>query len=357
MRMSYYRLCRKKEWLQMSHGAIIGVLLVTAFYGYYYNVYEYMMTTPFAYFQYPLEVDMPAVVDQMLKTGKPKIAPINMLRYPYVLNAETQCKFDGEYEEVFILFVVKSTIDHFERRQMIRKTWAKENVVPGYVTKRVFLLGVSGDHDRTLQHRVGIESVQHGDIVQQYFVDSYYNNTVKLMMGFQWAISYCHSAKFLAFLDDDYYVSPHNLAKLLEKVPVTRMSDTVIGHIWKSAMPFRIKSNKWYISLKEYPYRYWPPYPTAGSFFLPMDTAQRLYIAMQYTKMLRFDDVFVGIAAWKLKLKLVDDHRHIAFHEITYSTEAYRDMIAVHGYDDTEKLYRVWHDQESHRRERDGYRI
>lgn len=342
----------------MSHGAIIGILMVTAFYGYTYNVYEYLMTTPFSYFQYPLEIDMPAVVDQVLSSSKPKVAPINALYYPYVLNAETQCKSDGADEDVYVLFIIKSTIDHFQRREMIRKTWAMENIVPGYVTKRVFLLGVSRNRaDKTLQHRVGIESQQHEDIVQQYFIDSYYNNTLKLQMGFKWAISFCHSAKFLAFLDDDYYVSPHNLVKLLDKVPVSQMRDTIIGYIWKSSMPFRIKSNKWYVSLAEYPYRYWPPYPTAGSFFLPMDTAERLYIAMQYTKMLRFDDVFVGIAAYKLKLNLVDDHKHIAFQTVPYTREGYRNMIAVHGFDDVEKLYKVWHDQEADRRERNSYRV
>ena len=57
-----------------------------------------------------------------------------------------------------------------------------------------------------------------------------------------------------------------------------------------------------YVSLEEYPYRLWPPYPTAGSFFVPFETAERLYAAMPYIRYLRFDDVFVGIAAWKLKV-------------------------------------------------------
>ena len=357
MRLWHLRVFRNQPCIQMVHGAIIGILLVTAFYAYTYNIYEYLMTTPFSYFRYPLEIDMPAVVNQVLNNGKPSIAPINSLYYPYVLNAESQCKEDGTEENVHVLFVIKSAIDHFERRDIIRKTWAMENIVPGYITKRVFLLGVSKDRDKNLQHRVGLESLRHEDIVQQYFIDSYYNNTVKLMMGFKWAISYCHNAKFLAFLDDDYYVSPHNLVKLLDKVSVSQMQDTIIGHIWKSSMPFRIRGDKWYISLKEYPYRYWPPYPTAGSFFLPMETAERLYIAMQYVKMLRFDDVFVGIAAWKLKVNLVDDHKHISFVRVRYSKEVYRNMIAVHGFDNAEELYKVWHEQEEDRRVRNSYRL
>ena len=35
------------------------------------------------------------------------------------------------------------------------------------------------------------------------------------------------------------------------------------------------------MSLEEYPYRLWPPYPTAGSFFVPFETARKWFGKLQ----------------------------------------------------------------------------
>jgi len=183
-----------------------------------------------------------------------------------------------------------------------------------------------------------------GDIVQQFFQDAYFNNTLKLMMGFQWAVEYCANAQFVAFFDDDYFVNINNVVKMLKSIKPTEFSNTVIGYVWNNAMPFRLKDSKWYISLQEYPYRFFPPYVTAGSFFLPMMTAERLYVAMQYTQIIRFDDVFLGIVAWKLKTRLLHNP-NLYFYYLPYDVFQYRKVIASHGFDDQEFLYKAWKEQ------------
>ena len=55
------------------------------------------------------------------------------------------------------------------------------------------------------------------------------------------------------------------------------------------------------MSLAEYPYRVWPPYPAGGAFFLAFETAERLQAAVPYVKHFKLDDVFIGIIAWKLQ--------------------------------------------------------
>ena len=60
--------------------------------------------------------------------------------------------------------------------------------------------------------------------------------------------------------------------------------------------------SKWHVTLEEYPYRLWPPYPTGGAFFMPFETAERVQAAMPYVKSFRIDDVYVGLIAWKLKV-------------------------------------------------------
>ena len=82
-------------------------------------------------------------------------------------------------------------------------------------------------------------------------------------MGFQWATSYCRSAQYLAFIDDDYYVSTSNLVKTLKNIPEQKTMNTLFGYIWQHAMPYRVRGSKWYVSLEEYPFHLYPPYPTA----------------------------------------------------------------------------------------------
>lgn len=329
---------------------LLACLLLPALYiGHVYNVWEYARTTPYAYFTYPLEVDLNAIVDSVLQGETVQTRPINPSRYPFVMNSDRKCKNDeGDDEDVFILFLIKSKLDNFEQRNMIRRTWGHEYLIPYVRIRRVFLLGAD-PKDKALQHRIGLEAQEYDDIVQQYFVDHYYNNTIKLMMGFQWASSYCRGAQYLAFIDDDYYVSTPNLVKLLRNTPEQKAVNMILGYIWHVAMPFRMKNSKWYISLEEYPFRLWPPYPTAGSFFVSFSTAERLSIAMQYVKYLRFDDVFVGIVCRKLGIKF-QHVKQLYFYDYPYEKRKYKDVIAAHGFKDVEFLHKVFKEQEEYRK-------
>jgi beta-1,3-galactosyltransferase / beta-1,3-N-acetylglucosaminyltransferase len=183
-----------------------------------------------------------------------------------------------------------------------------------------------------------------GDIVQQYFHDTYFNNTLKMMMGFQWATEYCGNAQFVGFFDDDYFVNVNNAVKMLKTIKPTEYDNLVVGFVWENAMPFRMRDSKWYISLEEYPFRFFPTYVTAGSFFLPMMTAERIYAAMQFTKILRFDDVFLGIVTWKLRTKLLHNP-NLHFYDYPYDVFKYRKVIAAHGFKDAELLYAAWKEQ------------
>ena len=324
---------------------IVILSVIILYHAYYYNVLEYARTKPFAYFEYPLELDMKALVKRVLNNQPPGVEPLNdRYAFPYVLNSDKKCKDDdGSTDNVFLLILIKSRLENFEHRHMIRRTWGREYGVASVTVRRIFLLGVYPG-DKNMQHRLGIEQQDYNDIVQQYFIDSYFNNTLKLIMGFQWATQYCDTAKFIAFFDDDYFVNINNAVRLLQSVKATDMDNLTIGYVWKNAMPYRIKDSKWYVSLDEYPYRFWPNYVTAGSFFVPMMTADKLYAAMQFTKYIRFDDVFLGIVTHKLNIKLRHNN-NLYFYELPYDKYRYRKVIAAHGFKEPEILYRIWKEQ------------
>ena len=310
---------------------IIAFLLAVHF-QYKYNAIDYVLSQPFFFFSYPLEIDMPALVAKVMKNQPSGVEPIFRVDYPFILNNAKMCKTSkGADSDVYLLFVIKSAVNKTDSRNAIRRTWANGSNVPGVTVKHVFMLGVSQDN-LTIQRIVLEEQEKHNDIVQGYFVDTYYNNTIKLMMAFRWVTTNCKGARHVAFVDDDYFVSPSNLVSFLQS-EVNQVEWTIYGFVLTSALPVRYK-NKWHISRQEYPYRFYPPFPTGGAIFLSQEIAQRAYIAMHYTKYIRFDDVFLGIIAWKLEIPI--KHCDGVFYLPEYLDEIrqkYLDMvIAVHGF-------------------------
>ena len=87
--------------------------------------------------------------------------------------------------------------------------------------------------------------------MQQFFEDTYFNNTLKLMMGLQWSTNYCRTARFLAFVDDDYYVNTYALVTMLQRVKPSDVYNLIVGYIWQHAMPYRVPSSKWWVPLFE----------------------------------------------------------------------------------------------------------
>jgi len=71
-------------------------------------------------------------------------------------------------------------------RTNLRSTWAAEPLldkVLGTRTKVVFMLGATLSEEQ--QMLVNYESERYEDIIQADFIDSYYNNTYKIIYNFK----------------------------------------------------------------------------------------------------------------------------------------------------------------------------
>ncbi|CAH1787657.1 unnamed protein product [Owenia fusiformis] len=332
---------RMRNW-RFRYIYIFILLIPVHFIFDYFGIYLMARSESFSEFKYPHEVDMPKLVAAFERGKKPWVGPLNRLIHPEVSNAEDKC-LNGVFGDLHVVLVIKSAMNHFENRNMIRRTWGLEMNDLGFRTRRVFVVGVD-PLNQELQQQIHEENVAFHDIVQYFFKDSYWNNTIKTMLAFKWVEQYCSNAKYAFFLDDDYYVSNRNLKKFIHTVPESKRKNFIAGYIWTYARPLRQKNSKWYVTLEEYPYFYWPPYPTAGSYLVTMETIHKFNIAMLYTKYTRFDDVFIGIVAWKLGIRLTHSE-HMHYYNVPYTKEAYRDTIAMHevlGMD----LWKIWNEQE-----------
>lgn len=193
--------------------AILG-LLVLDYFGTFTHIFEKDFYTEF---HYPLDGDVPHYVYQVRHGHVADTPPLNTFNYTFLYNPKQKCKEDGFDLKPQVVFLVKSAMNHFKRRNAIRSSWGHERRFSDVLIRTVFLLGVaSSEESASVQNLVDIEAANFEDIVQANFIDTYFNNTMKTMSGFRWAVENCHSAKYYMFVDDDYFVSTKNVLRFLK---------------------------------------------------------------------------------------------------------------------------------------------
>ena len=131
-----------------------------------------------------------------------------------------------------LVLLCKSSVNAFEKRNSVRETWKTFDHT--HPVKIVFVLGLPSPVDQTgeLQKSVEIESRQHGDILQEGFVDTYQNLTLKAMFVLKFSVNFLQNkTDWIMAIDDDSYVNIPLLLSFLDTVPLPR--NDIIGHTYK----------------------------------------------------------------------------------------------------------------------------
>lgn len=262
--------------------------------------------------------------------------------------------------------------------------------MPDVFVRRLFTVGnckdASGeeveinqsDYEGKCQTMINQEQHTYGDILQVDIIDTYYNNTLKTMMEFKWIITHCPKITHVFFVDDDYYVSFRNLIRFIRDpffankqrqsqigsssssvvsdVPPADTNKQSVSHLdrgetWlyagfvnQKAAPMRHHMSKWFISLDEYPYSHYPPYVNAGSYLLSRSALYDIYYCSFYTKLFRFDDIYLAILAKRLGMTM--HHSNLfKFYKEPYTATGFRYIISSHGYSDPEEMIEIWEEQ------------
>ncbi|XP_069687568.1 beta-1,3-galactosyltransferase 1-like isoform X2 [Periplaneta americana] len=197
--------------------------------------------------------------------------------------------------ELFLLVVVCSAVANFKERAAIRETWASfPSITNSSNSVRVaFLLGEPDNS--TLQDLVEEESFQYSDIVQEGFVDSYNNLTLKSVMMLKWVSTHCRSVRYIMKTDDDMFVNINNLLRLLRPRAV---SNLLVGALICGARPIADTQNKWYAPHYMYSGRVYPNYLSGTGYVMSRDVVPRLYQAALKTPLFHLEDVYLtGLCA------------------------------------------------------------
>ncbi|KAK3931571.1 Beta-1,3-galactosyltransferase brn [Frankliniella fusca] len=308
-------------------------------------------------FQYPYNGNVPELISQLRNHELPDVPTITSYNYTFLSDCKKKC-IDEDNPQLRLVFLIKSAVHNFEQRKAIRNSWGFERRFSDVPVRTVFLLGVDPNNTE-LQRKILVEQSKYGDIVQADFIDVYYNNTIKTMMGFRWIMENCLNSKFYMFSDDDMYISTKNVLKFLRD-PTSypdlkgslrgtdyELPDDVklfSGFVFISA-PHRHRSSKWYVPLSEYPYHLWPPYVTAGAYILSKEALIDMYYASMYTQHFRLDDIYLGLVAKKAGIEPYHCSE-FHFYQKPYDINSYRFVIASHGFN-PEELVRIWNEQKT----------
>lgn len=252
--------------------------------------------------------------------------------FPMLLNHPEKCA-----GEINLLMVIKSVATQHDRREVIRKTWGKEQDVNGKRTKILFLLGKPFNEAERANHQklVEYEDYIYGDILQWDFLDSFFNLTLKETHFLKWFHTYCRNVHYVFKGDDDVFVSVDNIFEFLEGS--SQKENLFVGDVIFKARPIRRKDNKYYIPEALYNGTFYPPYAGGGGFLMDGKLARRLHWAADTLELYPIDDVFLGMCLEVLQVTLV---KHDAFKtfglvrnkksKLNREPCFFRNMIVVH---------------------------
>lgn len=219
-----------------------------------------------------------------------------------ILNTEV-CKHNaGSSSSPYLLVIVCSSVQNFEARYSIRQSWAQDTNTLKNV-KVVFLVGqqVNNTHQELLKN----EHEEYGDIIQESFIDTYANLTVKSLMLLKWFSQNCDNTKYVMKTDDDMYI---NLVKLYDIVQSNKKPNLLLGSLICNAIPIKDPYNKWYVPTYMFSEKKYPNYLSGTAYLMDKSAAGKLYNASLDTPMFHLEDIYVtGILSSKVHIRPADN--------------------------------------------------
>lgn len=270
--------------------------------------------------------------------------------FRYLLNNPDKCR-DGD---VLLLLFVKTSPENFERRRAIRATWGNETYIQrslGATVKVLFALGAirtkanepswTKRNAAVFQEQLVEENDLHGDLIQQDFLDSFHNLTLKLILQFHWMHRRCAHARFFMTADDDIFVHMPNLVRYLGAASSGDVADFWIGKVHRGAPPIRHKHSKYYVPLEMYQWPIYPDYTAGAAYVVSGEVAHRVYHAtLTLNASIYIDDVFMGICGNAIGVS-PQDHVYFAGEGKTpYHPCIYSQIMTSHGH--VEDIYELW---------------
>ncbi|XP_014885948.1 beta-1,3-galactosyltransferase 2-like [Poecilia latipinna] len=269
--------------------------------------------------------------------------------FPYVINEPDKCQ--QSKLAPFLILLIATEARQVEARNAIRQTWGNESVFPSLGFIRLFLLGKKDGELGLLQQKMlEAESRRHHDIIQQDFLDSYKNLTIKTLMGMNWVATQCPTASYVMKTDSDMFVNTEYLVYKLLRPDLKPRKSYFTGNNMRGFAPNRNKNSKWYMPPELYPGERYPTFCSGTGYVFSGDLAEKIYRMSLSVRLLHLEDVYVGICLAELQIEPTPPPNGFLFNHwrVSYSSCKYSHLITSHGFHPNE-LLKYWHHLQSNK--------
>ncbi|KAH8022873.1 hypothetical protein HPB51_006231 [Rhipicephalus microplus] len=268
---------RPSAWFQCRLKIVASATLLTLLAYFFLRLVAPVISAIFA--ETPLRwFHDPNIAKQSIPTERLHNKP-----HRYLINPQGICPIG---QPIDYLFMVYSAPEYVEARSVIRRTWASD--AKRYSGNKVLFLFGKPSNDR-LQSVLEFESQQYGDIVQESFMDTYRNLTLKTVMMLRWASQNCPQARFVVKIDDDCFPNLANFYRAMHG----QAEDTIYGELRHRDRPYREIGHKWYLSPEEFPRDVFPDYITGGMYVVGGRVVNLLYRATGQVPFFRVEDIYL----------------------------------------------------------------
>ncbi|KAK3540061.1 hypothetical protein QTP70_025379 [Hemibagrus guttatus] len=219
-------------------------------------------------------------------------------QFPMLLTLQNKCNIPkGSGEPVFLL-AIKSSPRNYERRAVLRKTWATERLQNGMWIRTVFLSGTVGVgfEKKRINRLLELENKRHQDILQWDFTDSFYNLTLKQVLFLDWMQTWCPTADFFFNGDDDVFANTDNMVDFLKGQHDNDGSKHLyVGQLLLDSTPIRDNTSKYFIPEEIEAADMYSPYCSGGGYLFSRFTARSIYQMSKSIALMPIDDVYMGM--------------------------------------------------------------
>ncbi|CAH8662954.1 unnamed protein product [Heterobilharzia americana] len=200
-----------------------------------------------------------------IQTGLPdKEMPVNGGPIIVIQLPKKTCNPTETTKILDLIVIVKSCIYCFDKRSYARETYMRLNLWKDFKVGFVFVVGLPTPNETDIFHFDGVhvnlhrnakelsqkyktsrwiaakklenESKVYKDMLIGSFHDTYFNLTLKLILTYRWAVTFCNGqAPLYIFLDDDYAILPNNTISLIRGVNASSITSVVGGPVHHQA--------------------------------------------------------------------------------------------------------------------------
>uniref|UniRef100_A0A670J5W7 Hexosyltransferase n=2 Tax=Podarcis muralis TaxID=64176 RepID=A0A670J5W7_PODMU len=240
----------------------------------------------------------------------------------------------GPWPAPLLLLAIKSHPASWERRAVLRRTWAQQRPMDGFFLQPVFLVATASEDSLAQALRQEIQVF--GDVLWWDFGESPRNQSLKERCLLQWVHNHCQGVAYVFKANDDIFVNPYELTQYLKEIP--RVSDFIHGNLANEEPVVRTGDAA--VPCLLYPLEHYPPFITGGT-ILPGALIPELYRVSLQLPVFPLDEAYLGFLALAAGITLRHEGRFQVRGVVKDEPEAYKESLTIHGVS-MERMEEVW---------------